>query len=162
MLSALSIVRVLDALQRASMEQNKKGETSGWVQYSVLVDRLSKEYPKLTASSVPVLTSRYLRKAVAEGYVDREKRGRNVFYKVTREGNLFLIGRRDQLDDVMRWFEAPVGVGLMSFAVAPTGSPLIIEDRGGDDSLHGVEHVEEFMRKIKEMNPGLRSMYLRF
>ena len=50
----------------------------------------------------------------------------------------------------------------MSFAVAPTGSPLIIEGHGEDGYLRGVEHVDDFMRKIKEMNPGLRSMYLRF
>jgi len=159
----LSIVRVLDALERASMEQNKKGQTGEWIQYGILKNRILVEYPRLTASSVPVLVSRYLKKAVIDGYVEKEKRGRNAFYRITADGGVFLLGRRDQLDDkVVQWHEAGVDFGYMSFAVAPAGSPLIIERHREDGSLHDVEEVDDFMKKIKKKNPGLRSMYLRF
>jgi len=145
------------------MEQSKKGETDDWIQYGVLVDRILVEYPRLTASSVPVLVSRYLREADSDGYVKRDKRGRNVFYRITSEGTLYMLGRRDQLDNrVIPWYETGVDFGYMSFAVAPTGSPLIIEGHGEEGSLDGVEEVDVFMRKIKEKNPGLRGMYLRF
>jgi len=143
------------------MEQNKKGDTGGWVQWSVLVDRLRNEYTKVSGESVPVLASRYLKNALVDGYVDREKKGRKVFYRVTVDGSAFLISRRDQLDDMVRWYETPTGVGLMSFAVAPEGAPLIGETRD-EDSFSGVEEVELFMRRIKEKNPNLRSLYLRF
>ena len=155
------MVRVLDALERASMEQSKKGEIDEWVQWGVLVNRITVEYPALTTESVPVQVSKYLKKAGAEGYVEKEKRGRKVFYRITSEGSVFLLGRRDQLDvNANQWFEAKVKYGYMSFAEAPTGSPLIIE--GHTDSLSGVEIVDEFMQMIKKLNPGLRSLYLRF
>ena len=100
------------------MEQSKKGATDDWVQYGVLVARVLVEYPRLTASSVPVLVSRYLGEAVSDGYVEKEKRGRNVFYRITSEGALFLLGRRDQLDDnVTPWYEAGVDYGYMSYVI---------------------------------------------
>ena len=144
------------------MEQSNKGDTSGWVRRYVLVNRLKVEYPKLTLESISVLTSRYLKNAVEEGYAEKWKEGNKAFYRVTLEGNLFLISRRDQVDGVMKWHEAMVCAGLMSFAVAPTGSPLIIENHDENVNLNGVELVDEFMRHMKEKNQGLRSLYLRF
>lgn len=126
-----------------------------------IVNRLRNEY-SVSPGSVPVLTARYLKKAVSPGYVMGEKRGRNVFYRVTESGNSFLINRRDQLDGVMKWYENPVSYGLMSFVVAPRGAHVIGETREEDGTIKGVENIDEFMKEMKEKNPTLRSMFLRF
>lgn len=148
-------------MQRETLEQRKRGETGEWIPNSVLVNRLKNEYPKLTEEVVRVLTSRYINQAVSERYADKEKRGIFSFYRTTRKGRNWLIRNQDLIDDVIKWREEPIPLGLMSYAVAPRGTPIICENRE-EDVLRGIEDVDEFMKKIKEQNPDLKSLYLRF
>ena len=158
---ALNMIKVLDALDRESLKLVKSGDKTGEVQYSNLVKRLAAEYPSISSESVPVLASRYLKMALAEGLVTREKRGRNVFYRPTGRGKSLLARRQDQLDTGRRWFEEEMHYGYMSFALAPKGAPIIGEYRV-DESIRGVKEVVEVMKKLKEKNPDLDSIILRF
>ena len=67
------------------------------------------------------------------------------------------------LDYEIIWSVTLIGAALMSFALTPWGSPIIADSAHQQGiSIQVVDDVEEFMEKIKEKNPLLRSLYLRF
>jgi hypothetical protein len=88
-------------------------------------------------------------------------RARQTYYKISKKGSTFLIGKQDLLDDVLIWSESPTNTGLASFAFVPYYDSDSV-DKQFAENLWNFDLVEDFMKKMKEKNPMLRSMYLRF
>jgi DNA-binding PadR family transcriptional regulator len=153
--------KVLDAMLRESIEQRKRGDMSGRVQYSAIVNRVKKERASSIDASVPVQVSRYLKSAIKEGRVEKEKRGRKVFYWLTTKGKTYLMSSRDLLDSSRKWFEEPMVGAYLSYAMTPPEYGLIRERTYEKETFNGKEEIEELVKAIKEKNPNLESLYIR-
>jgi hypothetical protein len=161
-LGALNEFQVLDALIREIQVRRKKGIEDPRATYTVLLNRVIQENTGLNESSARPQTSRYLKNLMKEGYVVKEKIGRNVFYDVTAEGRFYCLTSKDRLDPSRKWFEEMLQGCYMSFAVVPPGLGIIREKRDEQVELHGKDRVQELVNQIKKMNPDLDSIYLRF
>ena len=162
MLGALSDLMVLDALIREIKVRRKKGYEDPRATYTVLLNRVIQENTGLKESSARPQTSRYLKNLGKDGYVVREKIGRNVFYDVTAAGRFYHLTSMDRLDPSRKWVEELLQGCYMSFAVVPPSYGLIHERRDESIELKGKEKLQELVNKIKELNPELDSLYIRF
>lgn len=156
----LNDFKVLDALIRENNTRTKKGDEDPRATFTALLNRLLKENLGVKESSARPQTAKHLRNLRSDGYITREKIGRNVYYDVTPEGHLYHLTSRDNIDPDRRWFEEPIPGCYLSFAMAPLSSGLINE-RLDQDGLQGKEKVRELVRQIKELNPGLDSIFIR-
>jgi len=160
-LGALNEFKVLDALIREIGVREKKGVDDPRVQYTVLLNRVIQENDGLMESSARPQTSRYLNELRENGYVEKEKIGRNVFYDVTARGRFHHLSNRDRLDHSREWFEGALKGFYYSFAVVPSGYGLIQERRSHEKELNGKEKLQETVKYLKDRNPYLDSIYVR-
>jgi len=161
-LGALNEFQVLDALIREIEVRRKKGNDDPRPTYTVLLNRVIQENTGLKESSARPQTSKYLKNLKKGGYIVKEKIGRNVFYNVTVEGRVYCLTNMDRLDPSRMWFEEMLQGCYMSFAVVPPGYGIIREKRDESVEFKGKEVIQELVKQLKELNPDLDSLYLRF
>ena len=128
--------------------------------YTVLLNRLLKENDGVLESSARPQIAKYLRNLRSDGYITKERIGRNVYYDVSADGRIYHLTSRDNMDSSRRWLEEPIQGGYLSYAVAPVEGGLINE-RLEQDGLLGKEKIKELVRQIKEENPDIDSIYIR-
>lgn len=162
MLGALNDLQVLDALIREIDVRRKKGYDDPRATYTVLLNRVIQENTGLKESSARPQTSRYLTNLRKAGYIDKEKIGRNVFYDVTAEGRFYCLTNMDMLDPSRKWFEEMLRGCYASFAVVPPCYGIIREKRDESVELRGKEELQQLVNHLKELNPDLDSLYIRF
>lgn len=159
-MGALDEFKVLDALIREINTRKKKGIKDPRAQYTVLLNRVIKENNGVKESSARPQTSKYLKNLRKDGYVVREKIGRNAWYDVTAPGRLFHLTCRDRLDPSRRWLEEPLQGCYLSYAVIPPSSGLIHE-RLEANEFKGKAILEELVDQLKRLNPDLDSLFIR-
>jgi DNA-binding MarR family transcriptional regulator len=161
-LGVLSELIVLDALIREIKVRRKRGLQDPRAPYTVILNRLILENNGLKESSARPQASRYLKRLGKEGYIFREKKGRNVFYDVTPKGRHMHLNSMDRLNPSRKWGEHQEQGILYSFAMVPASYGLIHERRGESIELKGKEQIMELVNQIKEQNPELDSLIIRF
>lgn len=160
-MGALDEFKVLDALIREISERKKKRIEDPRVQYTVLLNRVIKENNALNESSARPQTSRYLKELKKDGYIEKEKIGRNVFYDVTTKGRFFNSSNRDRLEHSREWFEEALKGCYLSYAIGPSKFGLIQDRKDYNNELKGKEKLHETIKQLKKMNPDLDSIYVR-
>jgi DNA-binding PadR family transcriptional regulator len=159
-LGALNSFKVLDALIREINERKKKGLEDPRAQYTVLLNRVINENNSLNESSARPQISRYLKRLMKDGFVVKEKIGRKVFYDVTAKGRFEHLSNRDRLDHSREWYEEAYNDCYYSFSITPSKYGLIHERRTRNE-LKGKDELMDAIQKLRKVNPGLESVYIR-
>ena len=155
-MAGLSIIQVLDAISREEAIQGRKGNLSGEVTYTVIVNRLLNEELSLRDASTRTEVSRYLKKALADGYLTQTFRGRSKPYKLTADGRVFLTQTRSLLDKKSKWDERMTPDLTMSFLIGPKHGPIIGENIEAEHTLIGVEEMDEVVKQFFNKNPDIQ------
>ena len=159
-MGALNEYKILDALIREINIRKKKDIKDPRPTYTVLLNRVIKENNGVEESSARPQTSKYLNNLRKDGYVVKEKIGRNVFYDVTAPGRLYHLTSRDKLDPSRRWQEEPLQGCYLSYAIVPPSNGLIHE-RLESEELKGKAILKELVGQLKKLNPDLDSLFIR-
>jgi hypothetical protein len=160
-LVALNQFRVLDALIRSVNERRKQGLEDPRVPYTMLLNRILKEYDEVKESSARPQTSKLLNRLLDDGKICKEKIGRRVFYDATSKGRRFHLSNRDMVDYNRGWIEEVAQGMYFSVAFTPPKFGLIHERRGHNSRLKGKEILEEAVNKVKKENPNIDSIFIR-
>jgi hypothetical protein len=151
---------VLDALIRELSERKKRGFVDPRVQFTVLLNRIIKENDDVRETSARPQLAKNLRWLIRDGFIEKEKIGRKVFYDVTAEGKVEYLSNRDKSDPHRKWYEAGITGLYYSYAVTPSDYGLIHE-RKSHSKLQNIDQLYEAIKQFKEKNPNLESIYLR-
>jgi hypothetical protein len=160
-MGALSILKLIDTVKTEIEAQRRRGDNSGKVTHKAICNRLKKQDLSLKESSLRVQVSRYLKKALEEGYLERESIGRYNYYSLTSAGTAYHIQNQDLLDKTRKWIEESSKYGYMSYAISNSNRGIIQEKRNEYPELDGKEEIEKLIRIIKEKNPKVMSIYFR-
>ena len=160
-MGALTEYLVLDTLIRAVNERIRRGEAETRVYWTALLNRIIVENDQVNEFSARPQTSKYLGNLLEDGYISKEKIGRNVYYDITAKGRFYHISNRDLLDPSREWLEGAENGIYFSYAVSPPEAGLIQERRDYSKGLEGKEILVEAVKLVKEMNPELDSIHIR-
>jgi hypothetical protein len=156
--------RILGTLYRMEEEARQRGEPD-WIRSIDLANRiLTEETRKKRQGENPLLAMkvtlrRGLKDYLEDGLVEqREQRGP---YRLTLKGRIWCQTHGDLIDPNLQYDEARLTSSLvMSFAMAPTGSPAYRE-RVNETKVKLGALAEKFMEKALEIDPTNRVIILR-